>query len=145
MPSHIQSQSCNKFLTSKKTEIWLAWSSISLYNLSVTLEIKYMLNRFYILNVEDISLSLLLFENWSNAEDITHGVLLLMKQMKSRLRVIPRKKIVVFVVCFVFYTSIERTKRRPKYKITDQIKNIKDMNYVSLHIDDVMTECVHIS
>lgn len=62
-----------------------------------------MLNLFYILNVEDISLSLLLFENWSNAEDITHGVLLLMKQMKSRLRVIPRKKIVVFVVYFVPY------------------------------------------
>lgn len=104
-----------------------------------------MLNRFYILNVEDISLSLLLFENWSNAEDITHGVLLLMKQMKSRLRVIPRKK--NRSICCVFCTlqSIERTKRRPKYKITDQIKNIKDMNYVSLHIDDVMTECVHIS
>lgn len=61
-----------------------------------------MLNLFYILNVEDISLSLL-FENWSNAEDIMHGVLLLMKQMKSRLRVIPRKKIVVFVVYFVPY------------------------------------------
>lgn len=51
-----------------------------------------MLNLFYILNVEDISVSLLLIENRSNAEDITHGVLLLMKQMKSRLRVIPRKK-----------------------------------------------------
>lgn len=144
MPSHIQSQSCNKFLTSKKTEIWLAWSSISLYNLSVTLEKNYMLNLFYILNVEDISLSLLLFENWSNAEDITHGVLLFMKQMKSRLRVIPRKKS-QYLLCILYLTKYRKTKRRPKYKITDQIKNIKDMNYVRLHIDDVMTECVHIS
>lgn len=35
-------------------------------------------------------------------------------------------------------------KCRLKYKIIDYIKNIKDMNYVSLYIDDVMIECVYI-
>lgn len=60
-------------------EIWLVWFSIFLYNLFVILEKNYMLNFFYIFNVEDILVLFFFIENWSNVEDIMYGVLLLMK------------------------------------------------------------------
>lgn len=44
-------------------EIWLVWFSIFLYNLFVILEKNYMLNFFYIFNVEDILLLFFFFEN----------------------------------------------------------------------------------
>lgn len=60
-------------------EIWLVWFSMFLYNLFVILEKNYMLNFFYIFNVEDILVLFFFIENWSNVEDIMYGVLLLMK------------------------------------------------------------------